>query len=108
MDYKVDDEFLDKVDTLIDSVMELSQASEAINSMGIALVNLKKLEQVRENATELCDEMEDGLPDCEERKDDENGSESETDTKECANSGDDDPAAICADPDGDGSGYVAY
>ena len=56
MDYKVDDDFLDKVDSLIDSVMELSQASDAINSMGIALVNLKKLEQVRENATELCDE----------------------------------------------------
>lgn len=102
MDYKVDDEFLDKVDTLIDSVMELSQASEAINSMGIALVNLKKLEQVRENATELCDEMEDGLPDCEERKDDENGSESETDTEEGSGDCDDDPAAVFDDSDGAG------
>ena len=108
MDYKVDDEFLDKVDALIDSVMELLIASDAINSMGIALVNLKKLEQVRKNATELCDEMKDGFPDYEERKDDENGNESETGTEECADSGDDDPDYVHLDPDCDGSGFVAY
>ena len=108
MDYKVDDEFLDKVDALIDSVMELLIASDAINSMGIALVNLKKLEQVRKNATELCDEMEDGFPDYEERKDDENGNESEAGTEECADSGDDDPDYVHLDPDCDGSGFVAY
>jgi hypothetical protein len=108
MDYKVDDEFLDKVDSLIDSVMELSQASDAINSMGIALVNLKKLEQVRENATELCDEMEDGFPDYEERKDDEDGNESETDAEEGTGDCDDDSDSVHLDPDCDGSGFVAY
>lgn len=108
MDYKVDDDFLDKVDALIDSVMELSQASDTINSMGIALVNLKKLEQVRENATNLCDVMEDGFPDCEERKDDKNGSESETDTEEGSGDCDDDPDHVHLDPDCDGSGFVAY
>lgn len=108
MDYKVDDEFLDKVDALVDSVMELLIASDTINSMGIALVNLKKLEMVRKNATDLCDEMEDGFPDYEERKDDENGNESETGTEECADSGDDDPDPVHLDPDGAGSGYVAY
>lgn len=102
MNYKVDDAYLDKVDSLIDSVMELSQASDTINSMGIALVNLKKLEQVRKNATELCDAMEDGFPDYEERKDDEDGNESETDTEECADPGDDDPVAVFDDPDGFG------
>ncbi len=101
MEYKVDDEFLDKVDALVDSVMELFQASDTINSMGIALVNLKKLERVRENATDLCDEMEDGFPDYEERKDDENGNESETGTEECADSGDDDPDYVHLDPDCD-------
>lgn len=108
MDYKVDDDFLDKVDSLIDSVMKLSQASDAINSMGIALVNLKKLEQVRENATELCDEMEDGFPDYEERKDDESGNESETDTEEGSGDCDDDHTVVHLDPDCDGSGFVAY
>lgn len=108
MDYKVDDEFLDKVDALIDSVMELLIASDAINSMGIAFVNLKKLEMVRKNATDLCDEMEDGFPDYEERKDDENGNENETGTEECADSGDDDPDCVHLDPDCDGSGFVAY
>lgn len=108
MDYKVDDEFLDKVDALIDSVMELLIASDAINSMGVALVNLNKLEQVRKNATDLCDEMEDGFPDYEERKDDENGNESETGTEECADSGDGDPDYVHLDPDCDGSGFVAH
>lgn len=108
MDYKVDDEFLDKVDALIDSVMELLIASDAINSMGIALVNLKKLEQVRKNATELCDEMEDGFPDYEERKDDESGNESETDAEEGTGDCDNDRDPVHLDPDCDGSGYVAY
>ena len=108
MEYKVDDEFLDKVDALVDSVMELSQASDTINSMGIALVNLNKLERVRENATDLCDEMEDGFPDYEERKDDENGSESETSAEEGSSDCDDYPDPVHLDPDCDGSGFVAY
>lgn len=106
MNYKVDDAYLDKVDALIDSVVELSQASDTINSMGVALVNLKKLEQVRKNATELCDEMEDGFP--EYGKDDENGNESETGTEEGSGDCDDNPDHVHLDPDCDGSGFVAY
>lgn len=103
MNYKVDDAYLDKVDALIDSVMELSQASDTINSMGIALVNLKKLEQVRKNATELCDAMEDGFP--EYGKDDD---ENEETAEECTDPNNDDPAPVRLDPECDGSGFVAY
>lgn len=108
MDYKVDDEFLNSVDRLLDSVMEMSQHSDPMTASGIALVDLKRFEAVRDNAVRVCDLIEDGFPDCEERKDDENGSESETETEEGSDPGDDDSDAVHLDPDCDGSGFVAY
>ncbi len=96
MAYKVDDEFLDKVDALLDTVMEASQYSDSLDGAGVVLVNLKKFEMLKGRAAELCDAMEDGFP--EYRKDDEN----EEDTEECSDPGDDDPAAVFDDPDGFG------
>lgn len=108
MDYKVDDEFLDCIDQLLDSVMEMAQHADPMTASGVALVDLKRFETVRDHAVRVCDLMEDGFPDYEERKDDENGNESETGTEECADSGDDDPDYVHLDPDCDGSGFVAY
>lgn len=108
MDYKVDDEFLNSVDRLLDSVMEMAQHADPMTASGIALVDLKRFEAVRDNAVRVCDLMEDGFPDYEERKDDESGNESETDTEEGSGDCDDDPDPVHLDPDCDGSGYVAY
>ena len=98
MDYKIDDEFLDSVDRLLDSVMEMSQHADPMTASGIALVDLKRFEAVRDNAVRVCDLIEDGFPDYDERKDDED----EEDTEECTDPGDDDPAAVFDAADGAG------
>ena len=96
MTYKITDEFLDCVDRLLDSVMEMSQHAGPMTASGVTLVELKRFELVRDNAVRVCDAMEDGFP--EYGKDEED----EETTKECANSGDDDPAAVFGSPDGFG------
>lgn len=96
MDYKINDEFLDSVDRLLDSVMEMSQHSDPMTASGVALVDLKRFDAVRDNAVRVCDAMEDGFP--EYGKDEED----EETTEECTNPGDDDPAAVFDDPDGFG------
>lgn len=101
MDYKIDDDFLDCVDKLLDSVMEMSQHADPMTASGVALVDLKRFETVRDHAVRVCDLMEDGFPDYE-GKDDENGNESETETEECTDPGDDDPAAVFDAADGTG------
>lgn len=99
MDYKIDDEFLDSVDRLLDSVMEMSQHSDPMTASGIALVDLKRFEAVRDNAIRVCDLIEDGFPDYEERMDEDGD---ETETEECTDPGDDDPAVVFDAADGAG------
>lgn len=99
MDYKVDDDFLDCIDQLLDSVMEMSQHADPMTASGVALVDLKRFEAVRDHAVRVCDLIEDGFPDYEERKDEDGD---ETETEECTDPGDSDPAAIFDDPDGAG------
>ena len=96
MTYEITDEFLDKVDGLLDSVMEASQYSDSLDGAGVVLVNLEKFERMKERFIVLCDAMDDGFP--EYGKEDEN----EEDTEECAYPGDDDPAAVFDDSDGAG------
>lgn len=96
MTYKITDEFLDKVDALLDAVMEASQYSDSLDGAGIVLVNLEKFERMKERFIVLCDAMDDGFP--EYGKEDEN----EEDTEECTDPGDDDPAAVFDDSDGAG------
>ena len=62
MTYKITDEFLDKVDVLLDSVMEASKHSDTLDGAGVVLVNLEKFEMMKQLASELCDVMEDGFP----------------------------------------------
>lgn len=105
MDYKVDDEFLDSVDRLLDSVMEMAQHADPMTASGIALVDLKRFDDVRNNAIRVCDLIEDGFPDYEGRKDDDGDEET---IEECTDPGDDDHTVVHLDPDCDGSGFVAY
>lgn len=102
MTYKITDEFLDKVDALLDAVMEASQYSDSLDGAGVTLVNLEKFERMKERFIVLCDAMDDGFPDYEGKDD-----EDEEKTEECTDPGDDDLDAICAAPDCAGSGYVA-
>lgn len=103
MTYKITDEFLDSVDRLLDSVMEMAQHADPMTASGIALVDLKRFDAVRDNAVRLCDAMEDGFPDYEGKDD-----EDEEDTEDCTDPGDDDHTVVHLDPDCDGSGFVAY
>lgn len=84
MDYKVNDEFLDKVDALLDATTELFQHSDALDGAGVVLVNLQNYERMRKRFIVLCDAMDDGFP--EYGKDD--GDEKET--EECTLVGDHD------------------
>lgn len=95
--YKVGDDFFNQLDILLDSLAEMSQSTDTLCSMGVALVNLKKLEAVRNAATTLNDELEDGFETI--GKDDEDGEE---ETEECADPGDDDPTAVFDAADGFG------
>lgn len=103
MDYKVNDEFLDKVDALLDATTELFQHSDALDGAGVTLVNLEKFERMKERFIVLCDAMDDGFP--EYGKDDDGDEET---TEECTDPGDDDHTVVHLDPDCDGSGFVAY
>lgn len=96
MTYEITDEFLDCVDRLLDSVMEMSQHADPMTASGVTLVELKRFELVRDNAVRVCDAMEDGFP--EYGKDDED----EEDTEECTDPGDDDPVAVFDAADGFG------
>lgn len=96
MTYKITDEFLDKVDALLDAVMEASQYSDSLDGAGVTLVNLEKFERMKERFIVLCDAMDDGFP--EYGKEDEN----EKETEECTDPGDSDPAAVFDYPDDGG------
>nr|DAR17893.1 MAG TPA: hypothetical protein [Caudoviricetes sp.] len=102
MTYEITDEFLDKVDVLLDSVMEASKNSDTLDGAGVVLIDLDKFENMKQLASELCDAMEDGFP--EYGKDDE---DAET-TEECTDPDDDDSTAVFdaadsfgCDPDAD-------
>lgn len=98
MTYKITDEFLDKVDTLLDAVMEMAQHADIMTASGVAIVNLNKFEAIRDNAVRLCDAMEDGFPEYGNGKD----KEDEEDAEECADPGDDDPTTVFDAADGFG------
>ena len=101
MTYEITDEFLDKVDVLLDSVMEMAQHTDLMTASGVALVDLKRLEAVCDNAARVCDAMEDGFPEYGNGKDEED-EEDEEDTEECADPGDNDPVAVFDAADGFG------
>ncbi len=96
MEYKVDDTFLDEVDALLDSISDMCQATDTLESAGVAIINIQKWEVMRNKAAKVLDSMDDGFESTEGEK------ENEKDTEECTDSGDDDPAAVFDNPDGFG------
>ena len=94
MDYKVNDELLDKVDALLDATTELFQNADALAGAGVILVNLDKFERMRNRFIILCEAMEEYFPEFGKEAD-----EDEEETEECADPGDSDPAAVFDYPD---------
>lgn len=88
MDYKITDDFLIKVDALLDSTTDIFQNADALAGAGVVLVNLRKYEMMRKRFIALCEAMEDEFPEF--GKEDED----EEDTEECTDTGDSDPAAV--------------
>lgn len=74
MDYKVNDDFLIKVDFLLDSLTDMFQNADALAGAGVVLVNLKNYERMRKRFIALCEAMEDEFP--------EFGKEDDNDEKE--------------------------
>lgn len=101
MVYKVNDEFLDKVDGLLDSIADMCQATDTLDNAGVAIINIQKWAAMRDKAAKVLDSMNDGFDAAE------GEGEDEEKTEDCTDPGDADLAAICTDPDCDGSGYVA-
>lgn len=42
MEYKVDDEFFDQVDALLDSISDMCQATDTLENAGVAIINIQK------------------------------------------------------------------
>jgi len=101
MVYKVNDEFFDQVDALLDSIADMCQATDTLDNAGVAIINIQKWAAMRDKAAKVLDSMNDGFDAAE------GAEEDEEKTEECTNPGNDDLAAVCTDPDCDGSGYVA-
>lgn len=101
MVYKVNDEFLDKVDSLLDCIANMCQATDTLDNAGVAIINIQKWTDMRDKAAKVLDSMNDGFDAAEGEEEDEEK------TEKCTDPGDSDLAAICTDPDCDGSGYVA-
>lgn len=85
MDYKVNEEFLDKVDALLDATTELFQHSDTLDGAGVVLVNLGKFEKMRNRFIVLCEAMEEYFPEFGKEEE-----ENEEDTEECTLVGDHD------------------
>ncbi|WP_337928675.1 hypothetical protein [Acidaminococcus timonensis] len=97
MDCKVNDDFLIKVDALLDSLTEIFQNADALAGAGVVLVNLRKYERMRNRFIVLCEAMEEYFPEFGKEEE-----ENEEDTEECTDDCDSDPAAVFDDPDGAG------
>ncbi|WP_337465026.1 hypothetical protein [Acidaminococcus timonensis] len=97
MDYEVNDDFLIKVDFLLDSITDMFQHADTLDGAGVVLVNLRKYERMRKRVIDLCDAMEEYFPEFGKEDD-----EDEEDTEECTDDCDSDPAAVFNDPDGAG------
>ena len=96
MVYKVNDEFLDKVDSLLDSIADMCQSTDTLDNAGVAIINIQKWAAMRDKAAKVLDSMNDGFDAAEGEEEDEEK------TEECTDPGDDDLAAVFDNPDGFG------
>lgn len=94
MDGKINDDFLVKVDFLLDSITYMFQHADALAGAGVVLVDLMTYEMMKKRFIVLCEAMEEYFPEFGKEDD-----EDEEDSEECADPGDSDPAAVFDDPD---------
>lgn len=71
MVYKVNDEFLDKVDSLLDSIADMCQATDTLDNAGVAIINIQKWTDMRDKAAKVLDSMNDGFDSAEGEKENE-------------------------------------
>ena len=62
MDYKVTDDFLIKVDFLLDSIAYMFQNADTLAGAGVVLVDLITYKMMRKRFRALCEAMEDEFP----------------------------------------------
>ena len=73
MVYKVNDEFLDKVDSLLDSIADMCQATDTLDNAGVAIINIQKWTDMRDKAAKVLDSMNDGFDSAEGEEENEEG-----------------------------------
>ena len=61
MAYKVDDEFFDQVDALLDSIADMCQATDTLDNAGVAIIDIQKWTDMRDKAAKVLDSMNDGF-----------------------------------------------
>lgn len=73
MAYKVDDEFFDQVDALLDSIADMCQATDTLDNAGVAIIDIQKWTDMRDKAAKVLDSMNDGFDAVEGEKENEEG-----------------------------------
>lgn len=73
MAYKVDDEFFDQVDALLDSIADMCQATDTLENAGVAIINIQKWTDMRDKAAKVLDSMNDGFDSVEGEEENEEG-----------------------------------
>ncbi len=73
MVYKVDDEFFNQVDVLLDSIADMCQATDTLENAGVAIINIQKWTDMRDKAAKVLGSMNDGFDFAEGEKENEEG-----------------------------------
>lgn len=73
MVYRVDDEFFNQVDVLLDSIADMCQATDTLENAGVAIINIQKWTDMRDKAAKVLDSMNDGFDSAEGEKENEEG-----------------------------------
>ena len=73
MVYKVEDEFFNQVDVLLDSIADMRQATDTLENAGVAIINIQKWTDMRDKAAKVLGSMNDGFDFAEGEKENEEG-----------------------------------
>ena len=73
MVYKVEDEFFNQVDVLLDSIADMCQATDTLENAGVAIINIRKWTDMRDKAAKVLGSMNDGFDFAEGEKENEEG-----------------------------------
>lgn len=73
MVYKVDDEFFNQVDVLLDSIADMCMVTDTLENAGVAIINIQKWTDMRDKAAKVLDSMNDGFDSAEGEEENEEG-----------------------------------